>query len=48
VGGKAGRKGETRKTKTSIKIDLGEIRWGCMDCIDLAQHRDQLMALEEL
>jgi hypothetical protein len=25
----------------NIKIDLGEIGWGGMDCIDLAQDRDQ-------
>jgi hypothetical protein len=25
----------------NIKIDLGEIEWGCMDRIDLTQDRDQ-------
>jgi hypothetical protein len=25
----------------NIKIDLGEIGWGRMDCIDLVQDRDQ-------
>jgi hypothetical protein len=28
----------------SIKIDLGEIGWDCMDWIDLAEDRDQLGA----
>jgi hypothetical protein len=26
-------------------MDLGEIGWGVMDCIDLAQDRDQWRAL---
>jgi hypothetical protein len=26
-------------------MDLGEIEWGCMDWIGLAQDRDQLRAL---
>jgi hypothetical protein len=25
----------------NIKMDLGEIRWGGVDCIGLAQDRDQ-------
>jgi hypothetical protein len=29
----------------NIKIDLGDIRWGGMDWIDLAQDRDQWRAL---
>jgi hypothetical protein len=29
----------------NIKIDLGEIKWDGMDCIDLAQDRDQWRAL---
>jgi hypothetical protein len=30
-----------------IKMDFGEIEWGFMDWIDLAQDRDQLRALVE-
>jgi hypothetical protein len=30
-----------RRLVDNIKIDLREIVWGCMDCIDLAQDRDQ-------
>jgi hypothetical protein len=26
-------------------MDLGEIKWGTMDCIDLAQDRDKWRAL---
>jgi hypothetical protein len=43
IGGKARRKEATRKTKTCVdntKMDFGEIGWGGMDCIDLAQDRD--------
>jgi hypothetical protein len=29
----------------NIKIHLGEIRWGGMDCIGLAEDRDQWRAL---
>jgi hypothetical protein len=29
----------TRRWKDNIKIDLGEMGWGGMDWIDLAQHR---------
>jgi hypothetical protein len=29
----------------NIKMDLREIKWGGMDCIDLAQDRDQRRAL---
>jgi hypothetical protein len=39
----------TRETKTrqvdTIKMDLREIGWSVMDCIDLAQHRDKWRAL---
>jgi hypothetical protein len=28
-----------------IKMDIKEIGWGSMDCIDLAQDRDQWRAL---
>jgi hypothetical protein len=34
-----------RKWKENIRMDLGEIVWGGMDCIDLAQDRDQWKAL---
>jgi hypothetical protein len=27
--------------ENNIKMDLTEMRWGCMDCIDLAEDRDQ-------
>jgi hypothetical protein len=30
-----------RRCEDNIKMDLGEIRWVSMDCIDLAQDRDQ-------
>jgi hypothetical protein len=30
-----------RRWVDNIKIDLREIRWDCMDWIDLAQDRDQ-------
>jgi hypothetical protein len=29
----------------NIKMDLGEIGWGCVDWIDLAQDRDKWRAL---
>lgn len=29
----------------NIKMDLGEIRWGDMDCIDLGRDGDQWSAL---
>jgi hypothetical protein len=29
----------------NIEMDLKEIRWGGVDCIDLAQDRDQWRAL---
>jgi hypothetical protein len=29
----------------NIKMDLRDIGWGCMNCIDLAQDRDQWRAL---
>jgi hypothetical protein len=29
-----------REWVNNIKMDLGEIGWDCMDCIDLAQDRD--------
>jgi hypothetical protein len=43
-GGKARRKplGRfTRKWEDNIKMDLREMGWACMDCIHLAQDRDQ-------
>jgi hypothetical protein len=47
--GKARRKETTGKTKTNawdnIKMDLREIEWDGMDWVDLAQDRDQWMAL---
>jgi hypothetical protein len=43
IGGKSRGKGTIRKTKTevvyNIKMDLGEIGWGCVDWICLAQNR---------
>jgi hypothetical protein len=32
----------------NIKMDLGELEWGGMDWIDLAQDGDQLRALNAL
>jgi glucose dehydrogenase len=29
----------------NIKVDLRGVGWGCMDCIDLAQDRDQWKSL---
>jgi hypothetical protein len=34
-----------RRLEENIKIDLGEIRWGGMDWIDLAQDRNQWRAI---
>jgi hypothetical protein len=34
-----------RRWVGNIKMDLREIGWGGMDCIDLAQDRDQWSAL---
>jgi hypothetical protein len=34
-----------RRWADNIKMDLGEIRWGGMEWIDLAQDRDQWRAL---
>jgi hypothetical protein len=34
-----------RRWVNNIKMDLGEIGWGAMDWIDLAQDRDQTRAL---
>jgi hypothetical protein len=34
-----------RRWVNNIKMDLREIRWDGMDCIDLAQDRDQWRAL---
>jgi hypothetical protein len=34
-----------RRCVDSIKLDLREIGWGDMDCINLAQDRDQWRAL---
>jgi hypothetical protein len=40
IGGKARRKESTGKTKTdNIKMNLGEIEWDGVDCIDLAQDK---------
>jgi hypothetical protein len=32
----------------NIRINLGEVGWGCVDCIDLAQDRDMWRALVNL
>jgi hypothetical protein len=32
---------ERRRWVDNIRMDLGEIEWGGVDWIDLAQHRDQ-------
>jgi hypothetical protein len=37
--------GLRHKSEDNIKIYLRQIRWGCMDWIDLAQVRDQWRAL---
>jgi hypothetical protein len=37
--------GPRRRWEDAIKMDLGEIGWGGMDWIDLAQDRDQWRAL---
>jgi hypothetical protein len=34
-----------RRWEDNIKIDVREIGWGDMDCIDLARDRDQWRAL---
>jgi hypothetical protein len=34
-----------RRWEDNIRMDLREIGWGSMDCIDLAQDRDQWRAL---
>jgi hypothetical protein len=34
-----------RRQEDDIKMDLRDIEWGVMDWIDLAQDRDQWMAL---
>jgi hypothetical protein len=43
--GKTRSKEATRKTRhrweDNIKMDLREIRWGCVEWIDLVQDRDQ-------
>jgi hypothetical protein len=45
-GGKAIRKETTRhRWEDSMKMDLTEIGWGGMDCIDLTHDRDQWRAL---
>jgi hypothetical protein len=36
---------QTRRWVDNIKMDLREIRWDSMDCINLAQDRDQWRAL---
>jgi hypothetical protein len=33
-----------RRWEDNIKMDLGEIGWGCMDWTDLAQDKDQWRA----
>jgi hypothetical protein len=33
------------RSVVNIKMDLRQIWWGCMDCIDLAQDRDQWRVL---
>jgi hypothetical protein len=47
--GKPGEKkplrGPRHRWEDNIKIDLRETGWDCMDCINLAQDRDQLRAL---
>jgi hypothetical protein len=35
----------SRRWEDNIKMDLGEIRWGDMDWIDLAEDRDQWRAV---
>jgi hypothetical protein len=49
IGGKARRKETTRKTKRrlvdNIKMNLREIEWDGIDCIDLAPDRNQWRAL---
>jgi hypothetical protein len=48
-GGKVRRKMTTRKTRRrwedNIRMDLRDIGWGGMDCINLAQDGDQWRAL---
>jgi hypothetical protein len=39
--GKRPQGGPRSRWVDNIKIGLGEIAWGGMDCIDLAQDRDQ-------
>jgi hypothetical protein len=34
-----------RRWEDNIRIEFREVRWGCMDWIDLAQDRDQWRAL---
>jgi hypothetical protein len=49
IGGKTSRKkllGRSRRRWVhTIKRNLTEIRWGCMNWIDLAQNRDERRAL---
>jgi hypothetical protein len=42
---KPGEKRPRLRSVNNIKMDLSEIWWGCIDCIDLAQDRDQYRAL---
>jgi hypothetical protein len=37
-----------RRWVDNIKMDLGEVGWGGMDLIDLAEDREQWMALQHL
>ena len=34
-----------RRWEDNIKLGLQDMRWGCMDCIDLSQDRDRRRAL---
>jgi hypothetical protein len=43
--GKRPLRGQRRRWEDNIKMGLSEIEWGGMDWIDLAQDRDQWMAL---
>jgi hypothetical protein len=34
-----------RRWENTIKMDITEIEWGCMDSIDVAQDKDRWLAL---